>query len=143
MKRKKLPRLCRVLGVVPGEIFSLETSEPVDLSHCWVEEDGLIYCKVNDKLYTVSSILCEVINHPESVTYRTPFTPAELTLIRSIRTVHPTAVKLLWSEKGIRVLDKDRRTLGRIAIDRLPTMKSGEPVELEKIMGGLTDGATD
>lgn len=84
-----------------------------------------------------------MINHPERVSYGSPFTPAELTLIRSIRTVYPTAVKLLWSEKGIRVLDKDRRTLGRIAIDRLPTMKSGEPVELEKIMGGLTDGATD
>lgn len=136
MKRKKLPRLCRVLGVVPGEIFAIETAANGELQHCWVEEDGLIYCKVGDKLYTVSSILCEVINHPESVTYRTPFTPAELTLIRSIRTVHPTAVELLWSEKGIRVLDKDRHTLGRIAIDRLPTLRQGETVELEKIIGG-------
>lgn len=135
MKNRKLPRLCRVLGVVPGEIFSLETSEPVDLSHCWVDENGQIYCKVEDKLYTVSSILCEVINHPERVSYGSPFTPQELDLLRAIRMVYPTAVKLLWSEKGIRVLDKDRHTLGRIAIDRLPTIKSGEPVELEKIMG--------
>lgn len=46
MKRKKLPRLCKVLGVVPGEIFAIETAANGELQHCWVEEDGLIYCKL-------------------------------------------------------------------------------------------------
>lgn len=136
MKHKKLPRLCRVLGVVPDEIFSIVTTGQEELEHCWVSEDGLLYFARDGEQYTVAPVLCDVINHPECVVYQTPLTPPELQLIRSIRSVYPDSTKLAWGDKCIRILDAKRRILGRISFERLPGIRQGDTIEIDKVIGG-------
>lgn len=136
MSENKKPRLAEVLGVEVGEKFDIVND---CYSPYFVDADGKLFDCDNDERY--SSLLNDIINHPELIKRRPRWTEQEVQDAKTFRR--------MWPEGEI---EFDRWPDGRCCltqiqgslhgclrlgeVDLFPSVKPGQTVKLADIIGG-------
>jgi len=124
------PRICEVLGVEVGEVFTADTPYG-QFKRCVVDEEGQI-------LNTGTNVLCYIINYPDSILRKPRWTKQEVELFKAIHTLYSQA-KYVERIKDSEVIGLSNNTCGWITdIDKdlFPSLRPGETVKLDEIIGG-------
>lgn len=138
MENKAKPRICEVLGVEVGELFTADYPYK-DLGKMEVREDGNIDCVTGQ---VRSNALCYMINHPECVCKIRHWTPEEVELAKAIKVVWSSAYALEYKSElsDLYILIRCRinglEIIENIEALRFPSLKRGESVLLSDIIGG-------
>lgn len=125
------PRICEVLGVEVGEEFDF-----CMFSGLYVDEAG--YVRLNEGAIIESTILCLLINEPDSILRKPRWTEQEVELFKAIHTLYSQA-KYVERIKDSGVIGLSNNTCGWITdIDKdlFPSLRPGETVKLDEIIGG-------
>lgn len=135
VKRKEAnmdkPRICEVLGVEVREEFDF-----CMFSGLYVDEAG--YVRLNEGAIIESTILCLLINEPDSILRKPRWTEQEVELFKAIHTLYSQA-KYVERIKDSGVIGLSNNTCGWITdIDKdlFPSLRPGETVKLDEIIGG-------
>lgn len=136
MENKAKPRICEVLGVEVGELFTADYPYK-DLGKIEVREDGTVVCgtcKVR------SNALCYMINHPECIHKVRRWTPEEVELAKAIKIVWPTAYSIqqgpaLTKSSTITIFSRTFVLSETIRSSRFPSLEPDEQVLLKDIIG--------
>lgn len=122
------PRICEVLGVDVDEVFTIET--PVRKStYCRIDEEGKIY-------NTCIETLCYAINHPDRIIRKPRWTQQEVERAKAIKMIYPNAYRLKNSDVFVQVWGKEGILLAHAEVDLFPSLRPGQPVELDESIGG-------
>lgn len=136
MENKAKPRICEVLGVEVGELFTADYPYK-DLGKMEVREDGNVSSGTGK---VRSNALCYMINHPESVHKIPRWTPEEVELAKAIKIVWSSVKYLVCMcnppRRWIRAEDKSGFIVYTIRADRFPSLKPREEALLSDIIGG-------
>ena len=125
------PRICEVLGVEVREEFDF-----CMFSGLYVDEAG--YVRLNEGAIIESTILCLLINEPDSILRKPRWTEQEVELFKAIHTLYSQA-KYVERIKDSGVIGLSNNTCGWITdIDKdlFPSLRPGETVKLDEIIGG-------
>ena len=122
------PRICEVLGVEVGEVFTADTPYG-QFKRCVVDEEGQI-------LNTGINVLCYIINHPDRIIRKPRFTQQEVERAKAIKVIYPTAYRLEEADPLIRVWDKEGKLLSHVDTALFPSHQSGQSYTLDEIIGG-------
>lgn len=121
------PRICEVLGVEVGEVFTADTPYG-QFKRCVVDEEGQI-------LNTGTNVLCYIINHPDSILRKPRWTEQEVEDAK--------AIKRVLKATGIRRNRYDNiYATGELIVDTLldseafPSLQPDTAVTLDEIIGG-------
>lgn len=127
------PRICEVLGVDVDEVFTIET--PVRKStYCRIDEEGKIY-------NTCIETLCYAINHPDRIIRKHRWTQQEVEDAKVIRRLFGQDGTIKRHSKAMTA------TYSNLVFDHLyinedlfPSLRPGETVTLDEIIGSIHDG---
>ncbi len=123
-------RICEVLGVEVGEVFTADTPYG-EFKRCVIDEDGQV-------LNAGTNVLCYAINHPDCIIRKPRFTQQEVELFRAIPVLYPKAEYVeRIKDSGVIILSNN--TCGWITdIDKdlFPALRPGESAKLDEIIGG-------
>ena len=122
------PRICEVLGVEVGEVFTADTPYG-QFKRCVVDEEGQI-------LNTGINVLCYIINHPDRIIRKPRFTQQEVERAKAIKVIYPTAYRLEEADPLIRVWDKEGKLLSHVDTALFLSLQSGQCYTLDEIIGG-------
>lgn len=125
------PRICEVLGVEVREEFDF-----CMFSGLYVDEAG--YVRLNEGAIIESTILCLLINEPDRIIRKPRWTEQEVELFKVIHTLYSQA-KYVERIKDSEVIGLSNNTCGWITdIDKdlFPSLRPGETVKLDEIIGG-------
>lgn len=123
------PRICEVLGVEVGEVFTADTPYG-QFKRCVVDEEGQI-------LNTGINVLCYIINHPDRIIRKPRFTQQEVERAKAIKVIYPTAYQLEEADPLIRVWDKEGKLLAHVDVNLFLSFQSGQSYTLDEIIGGV------
>lgn len=127
------PRICEVLGVEVGERFNV-------YGNCldWhVDEKGHVVS--DDDKRCVDDVIYLAINHPDRIIRKPRWTEQEAERAKAIKEIFPNAYKLARNLSAItiyRVEDDIPFYLATIQAERFPSLRPGETVTLDEIIGG-------
>ena len=121
------PRICEVLGVEVGEVFTADTPYG-QFKRCVVDEEGQI-------LNTGINVLCYIINHPDRIIRKPCWTEQEVEDAK--------AIKRVLKATGIRRNRYDNiYATGELIVDTLldseafPSLQPDTAVTIDEIIGG-------
>lgn len=121
------PRICEVLGVEVGEVFTADTPYG-QFKRCVVDEEGQI-------LNTGTNVLCYIINHPDRIIRKPRWTEQEVEDAK--------AIKRVLKATGIRRNRYDNiYATGELIVDTLldseafPSLQPDTAVTIDEIIGG-------
>ena len=121
------PRICEVLGVEVGEVFTADTPYG-QFKRCVVDEEGQI-------LNTGTNVLCYIINHPDRIIRKPHWTEQEVEDAK--------AIKRVLKATGIRRNRYDNiYATGELIVDTLldseafPSLQPDTAVTIDEIIGG-------
>lgn len=121
------PRICEVLGVEVGEVFTADTPYG-QFKRCVVDEEGQI-------LNTGINVLCYIINHPDRIIRKPRWTEQEVEDAK--------AIKRVLKATGIRRNRYDNiYATGELIVDTLldseafPSLQPDTAVTIDEIIGG-------
>lgn len=124
------PRICEVLGVEVGEPFKCGSFE-FELTL----DGDLKYRSDSCRCYADAKMLIDIINNPNRIRRKPRWTEQESERAKAIRIIYPGAVILKrWPDK-ISVCGKEK-TLTSLSIELFPSLRLGETVTLDEIIGG-------
>lgn len=127
------PRICDVLGVDVGEPFGFNDFPFDEPKEFMVNENGEI--RPNGDGCITPSEICYIINNADCILHKPRFTQREVERAKAIRIIYPGAVILKrWPDK-ISVCGKEK-TLTSLSIELFPSLRLGETVTLDEIIGG-------
>jgi hypothetical protein len=123
------PRICEVLGVDVDEVFTIET--PVRKStYCRIDEEGKIY-------NTCIETLCYAINHPDRIIRKPRWTEQEVEDARAVkRLLEVDSVSRAAYGNGLFAVKNDWSVSIVLSRDCFPSLRPGETVTLDEIIGG-------
>lgn len=131
MSENKKPRLAEVLGVEVGEKFDIINDA---FSPFYVDADGEICDCDNDKHY---SVLTDIINHPELIKRRPRWTEREVEIAKAIKLLAPAMDYIeRIAENRSELYSKLDFGAAYLQIPCIPSMKVGEKIALDDIIGG-------
>mgnify|MGYP006954136636 CR=1 FL=1 len=123
------PRICEVLGVEVGEVFTADTPYG-QFKRCVVDEEGQI-------LNTGINVLCYIINHPDSIIRKSRFTQQEMEDAKAVNRVFGRDGAIKRYSKAL------TEPYSNLVFDHLyinedlfPSIKPGQSVKLSDICGG-------
>ena len=125
------PRICEVLGVEPEEKFNAGP-----YNDAYVDLYGTI--RTNIGTLMDADRVCEIINHPDRIIRKPRWTEQEVELFKAIRLLYPKA-KYVERIKDSGAIGLSNNTCGWITdidIDLFPSLRPGESVTLDEIIGG-------
>lgn len=122
------PRICEVLGVEVGEVFTADTPYG-QFKRCVVDEEGQI-------LNTGTNVLCYIINYPDSILRKPRWTQQEVERAKAIKVIYPTAYLLEEAGPLIRVWDKEGELLSYLDTALFLSIQTGQSYTLDEIIGG-------
>ena len=125
------PRICEVLGVEVGEVFTADTPYG-QFKRCVVDEEGQI-------LNTGINVLCYIINHPDRIIRKPRFTQQEVESAKIISVLFPEAthIERLRGSKVLGITGAEDGWIADIESSLFPEIKSGQSVTLDEIIGGV------
>ena len=128
------PRICEVLGVEVGEVwtfggdptkFRINKDGHREYYHCDRWQDGC--AEFN---------LCDIINHPDFINRDPRFTQQEAERAKAIRLIYPTAYRLEEADPLIRVWDKEGKLLAHVDVNLFLSLNPEQSYTLDEIIGG-------
>ena len=122
------PRICEVLGVKVGEVFTADTPYG-QFKRCVIDEDGQI-------LNTGNNILCYIINHPDRIIRKPRWTEQEVKRAKAIKVLWPKAEKLYRGAATITIYTRSQLFVIDLHAELFPSLHSGKTVTLDEIIGG-------
>ena len=132
------PRICEVLGVEVGEDVKYRHTDGTEENICVCEGGRIIISSLSCKLPTVA-VLINAINHPDRIIRKPRFTQQEAERAKAIKEIFPNAYKLARNLSAItiyRVEDDIPFYLATIQAERFHSLRPGETVTLDEIIGG-------
>lgn len=126
----KRPRICQVLGVEVGEVFTADTPYG-RFQRCVIDEEGQI-------LNTGTNVLCYMLNHPDRIIRKPRFTEEEVADAKTIRRMWPDGeVEFKRDLDGrctlIQIQGCCHGCLGLGKVELFPSLRPGQAVRLEDI----------
>ena len=125
------PRICEVLGVEPEEKFDTRSYKDA-----YIDLFGIIRTNIGSVMD--ADRVCELINHPDRIIRKPRWTVQEVELFRVIHMLYPKA-EYVERIKDSGVIGLSNNTCGWITdIDKdlFPSLRPGESVKLNEIIGG-------
>ena len=126
------PRICEVLGVEKGERF-----DAGPYKDAYIDSFGTI--RTNMGTLMDADRVCELINHPDRIIRKPRWTEQEVERAKAIKEIFPNAYKLARNLSAItiyRVEDDIPFYLATIQAERFHSLRPGETVTLDEIIGG-------
>ena len=119
------PRICEVLGVEVGEVFTADTPYG-QFKRCVVDEEGQI-------LNTGTNVLCYIINHPDRIIRKPHFIQQEVERAKNLlEVVGNGELKQVGDMTTLRVDGK----IIYLRKGAFPSMKPEQAINLDEIIGG-------
>ena len=119
------PRICEVLGVEVGEVFTADTPYG-QFKRCVVDEEGQI-------LNTGINVLCYIINHPDRIIRKPCFIQQEVERAKNLlEVVGNGELKQVGDMTTLRVDGK----IIYLRKGAFPSMKPEQAINLDEIIGG-------
>lgn len=119
------PRICEVLGVEVGEVFTADTPYG-QFKRCVVDEEGQI-------LNTGINVLCYIINHPDRIIRKPHFIQQEVERAKNLlEVVGNGELKQVGDMTTLRVDGK----IIYLRKGAFPSMKPEQAINLDEIIGG-------
>lgn len=133
------PRIAQVLGVEVGEEFTYDFgANQVNRGAFKIGADGKRYYKTGDlwnPCYNEDD-LAVIINHPDRIIRKPRWTQQEVERAKAIKMIYPNAYHLKNSDVFVQVWSKEGILLAHAEVDLFPSLRPGQPVELDEIIGG-------
>ena len=133
------PRIAQVLGVEVGEEFTYDFgANQVNRGTFKIGADGKRYYKTGDlwnPCYNEDD-LAVIINHPDRIIRKPRWTQQEVEMAKAIKMIYPNAYRLESSDVFVQVWGKEEILLAHVEVDLFPSLRPGQPVELDEIIGG-------
>ena len=123
------PRICEVLGVEVREEFDF-----CMFSGLYVDEAG--YVRLNEGAIIESTILCLLINEPDSIIRKPRWTEQEVERAKAIKLIYPAAYRLEEVDPLILVWDKEGELLSYLDAALFLSIQTGQSYTLDEIIGG-------
>lgn len=122
------PRICEVLGVDVGEVFTADTPYG-QFKRCVVDEDGQI-------LNTGTNVLCYIINKPDCITRKPRWTEQEVEDAETVLRVFGRNGTIKRHSKAM-TAPYSNLTFDHMYIneDLFPSIKPGEAITIKEICG--------
>lgn len=132
------PRICEVLGVEPEEKFEIRGNT---LGRFRINKYGTFQIEISNDCWGFSTVEClnNLINHPENIARKPRWTEQEVERAKAIKEIFPNAYKLARNLSAItiyRVEDDIPFYLATIQAERFHSLRPGETVTLDEIIGG-------
>ena len=129
------PRICEVLGVEPEEKFEIRGNT---LGRFRINKYGTFQIEISNDCWGFSTVEClnNLINHPENIARKPRWTEQEVERAKAIKMIYPNAYRLKNSDVFVQVWDKEGILLAHAEVDLFPSLRPGQPVELDEIIGG-------
>lgn len=124
VKKKDKPRICQVLGVEVGEVFTADTPYG-RFQRCVIDEEGQI-------LNTGTNVLCYILNHPDRIIRKPRFTQEEVERAKAILMLYPKAETMEVVCPYIRIFGGGF-LLTHVDAELFPSLRPGQAVRLEDI----------
>lgn len=77
-----------------------------------------------------------IINHPDRIIRKPRWTEQEVERAKAIKMIYPNAYRLESSDVFVQVWGKEEILLAHVEVDLFPSLRPGQPVELDEIIGG-------
>lgn len=133
------PRICEILGVEVDEEFTYDFgANQVNRGTFKIGADGKRYYKTGDlwsPCYNEDD-LAVIINHPDRIIRKPRWTVQEVERAKAIKMIYPNAYRLESSDVFVQVWGKEEILLAHVEVDLFPSLRPGQPVELDEIIGG-------
>lgn len=122
------PRICEVLGVEVGEVFTADTPYG-QFKRCVVDEEGQI-------LNTGTNVLCYIINHPDRIIRKPRWTEQEVEDAETVLRVFGRNGTIKRHSKAM-TAPYSNLTFDHMYIneDLFPSIKPGEAITIKEICG--------
>lgn len=133
------PRICEVLGIEVEEGFEFDFgSDQVSRGKMKIGADGLRYYKNGKDWFRCwnEEDLIYIINHPDRIIRKPRWTEQEVERAKAIKMIYPNAYRLGSSDVFVQVWGKEEILLAHVEVDLFPSLRPGQPVELDEIIGG-------
>ena len=138
------PRICEVLGVEVGEYFKYRHPDGTE-DNLYACEDGRVVISPLSRKMSSTSVLINAINYPDRIIRKPRWTEQEVERAEAIKAIFPDAHKLARNHAetppvsvitiyGIE--DDVPFYLSTIQAGRFPSLRPGETVKLDEIIGG-------
>lgn len=129
------PRICEVLGVEPEEKFEIRGNT---LGRFRINKYGTFQIEISNDCWGFSTVEClnNLINHPENIARKPRWTEQEVERAKAIKMIYPNAYRLGSSDVFVQVWGKEEILLAHVEVDLFPSLRPGQPVELDEIIGG-------
>lgn len=129
------PRICEVLGVEPEEKFEIRGNT---LGRFRINKYGTFQIEISNDCWGFSTVEClnNLINHPENIARKPRWTEQEVERAKAIKMIYPNAYRLKNCDVFVQVWDKEGILLAHAEVDLFPSLRPGQPVELDEIIGG-------
>lgn len=131
------PRICEILGVVPGEEFFIRGFYPGHVTFR-IMDDGTFSTRPSNISGSTKELL-QTLDHPDRIIRKPRFTQQEVERAKAIKEIFPNAYKLARNLSAItiyRVEDDIPFYLATIQAERFHSLRPGETVTLDEIIGG-------
>ena len=131
------PRICEILRVEPGEPFYIRGFDDVLF---WIMDDGTFITQPNNAPGSASTLL-RALDHPDRIIHKSRWTKQEVEDAKTIRRMWPAReIKLSRDADGrcsmVHIQGSLHGCLDLGRVDLFPSLRPGETVKLDEIIGG-------
>ena len=134
------PRICEILGVVPGEEFFIKDFYSGHVTFR-IMDDGTFSTRPSN-ISGSSLELLRTLDHPDRIIRKPRFTQQEVEAAKAIKTLFPCAVSVKRLDLSIRVQDRDEVLIVQLSNSLFRSIQIGEIYTLDEIIGGASDAQT-
>ena len=130
------PRICEVLGVEVGEVWSFDT----DVTKYRINDNGHREYYCHGKWHNSCSEydLCDTINNPNLIVHSFCWTKQEIERAKAIKSIFPKARTINYHAGHIEICDKECAIVF-IETDLFPSLRDGQSVKLGEIICSCDD----
>lgn len=126
------PRICQVLGVEVEEHFSYNERPDIDIWFCGT---GSWCCSKRNKDIDIPFYILACINHPDRIIRKPRWTEQEVGRAKAVRVLWGGVDKLEKCDLHIKAVD-GTHLVATMSADLFPSLRPGETVNLDEIIGG-------
>lgn len=133
------PRIAQVLGVEVGErVYYKDPND--EMLQFFVQPDGVpVFAFESGEpvgKIGMGYAIAQAINHPGRIIRKPRWTEQEVERAKAIKMIYPNAYRLESSDVFVQVWSKEEILLAHVEVDMFPSLRPGQPVELDEIIGG-------
>ena len=130
------PRICKVLGVEPEEVFEMRGNT---VGNFRINKYGTFQIKISNNCWGASTVEClnNLINYPENIIRKPRFTEQDVEDAKAIkRILKVDSVRRNIYGNGLIAMKSDSSISVVVNSEMFPSIKPGQSYILDEIIGG-------